>query len=100
MSKVCIWYRLLFQISIFPAEWLKRSQTSWIWLETKLVELGMIGSDHNYQVSAKRYASSHSTDTLFRYLLVNPTYGFPVKLPNFIIFSSRQDVYVHRLHGT
>ncbi|KAF8077779.1 NLI interacting factor-like phosphatase-domain-containing protein [Lyophyllum atratum] len=25
------------------------SQTSWIWLETKLVELGMIGSDRNYQ---------------------------------------------------
>ncbi|KAH7911418.1 HAD subfamily IIID h [Hygrophoropsis aurantiaca] len=24
------------------------SQTSWIWLETKLVELGMIGSSHNY----------------------------------------------------
>ncbi|KAJ7085681.1 HAD subfamily IIID h [Mycena belliarum] len=28
-----------------------KSQTSWIWLETKLVELGMIGSDRNYQVS-------------------------------------------------
>ncbi|RXW22313.1 hypothetical protein EST38_g3536 [Candolleomyces aberdarensis] len=27
------------------------SQTSWIWLETKLVELGMIGSDKNYHVS-------------------------------------------------
>ncbi|KAF9227726.1 HAD subfamily IIID h [Gyrodon lividus] len=27
------------------------SQTSWIWLETKLVELGMIGSTRNYQVS-------------------------------------------------
>ncbi|KAJ6531234.1 HAD-like domain-containing protein [Mycena capillaripes] len=27
------------------------SQTSWIWLETKLVELGMIGSDKNYQIS-------------------------------------------------
>ncbi|KAG6851288.1 hypothetical protein H0H93_011724 [Arthromyces matolae] len=25
------------------------SQTSWVWLETKLVELGMIGSNHNYQ---------------------------------------------------
>ncbi|KAG6917925.1 hypothetical protein DXG01_000362 [Tephrocybe rancida] len=24
-------------------------RTSWIWLETKLVELGMIGSNHNYQ---------------------------------------------------
>lgn len=27
------------------------SQTSWIWLETKLVELGMIGSTRNYQIS-------------------------------------------------
>ncbi|KAJ7685584.1 HAD-like domain-containing protein [Mycena polygramma] len=27
------------------------SQTSWIWLETKLVELGMVGSDKNYQIS-------------------------------------------------
>ncbi|RDB21192.1 Ubiquitin-like domain-containing CTD phosphatase 1 [Hypsizygus marmoreus] len=27
------------------------SQTSWIWLETKLVELGMVGSDRNYQLS-------------------------------------------------
>ncbi|KAJ7632993.1 HAD subfamily IIID h [Roridomyces roridus] len=27
------------------------SQTSWVWLETKLVELGMIGSDKNYQIS-------------------------------------------------
>ncbi|KAF9469228.1 hypothetical protein BDZ94DRAFT_1348175 [Collybia nuda] len=29
----------------------RRSQTSWIWLETKLVELEMIGSHRNYQVS-------------------------------------------------
>jgi ubiquitin-like domain-containing CTD phosphatase 1 len=27
------------------------SQTSWIWLETKLVELGMLGSDRNYKIS-------------------------------------------------
>ncbi|KAF9482815.1 HAD-superfamily subfamily IIID h [Pholiota conissans] len=26
------------------------SQTSWIWLETKLVELGMVGAQRNYQV--------------------------------------------------
>lgn len=26
------------------------SQTSWVWLETKLVELGMVGSDRNYKV--------------------------------------------------
>ncbi|KAL1709633.1 HAD-like domain-containing protein [Schizophyllum commune] len=27
------------------------SQTSWIWLETKLVELGMVGGHRNYQIS-------------------------------------------------
>ncbi|KAF8911046.1 HAD-like domain-containing protein [Gymnopilus junonius] len=27
------------------------SQTSWIWLETKLVELGMVGSQRSYQIS-------------------------------------------------
>ncbi|KAJ7172051.1 HAD subfamily IIID h [Mycena filopes] len=27
------------------------SQTSWIWLETKLVELEMVGSDRNYHIS-------------------------------------------------
>ncbi|TFK30056.1 ubiquitin family proteint [Coprinopsis marcescibilis] len=27
------------------------SQTSWIWLETKLVELGMVGANRNYQIS-------------------------------------------------
>ncbi|KZT09786.1 HAD IIID h [Laetiporus sulphureus 93-53] len=27
------------------------SQTSWIWLETKLVELGMLGAGRNYQIS-------------------------------------------------
>ncbi|TDL24930.1 HAD IIID h [Rickenella mellea] len=27
------------------------SQTSWIWLETKLVELGMVGSHHNYKIA-------------------------------------------------
>ncbi|PPQ98843.1 hypothetical protein CVT24_003397 [Panaeolus cyanescens] len=28
-----------------------RSQTSWIWLETKLVELGMVGANRNYNIS-------------------------------------------------
>ncbi|KAG8887594.1 hypothetical protein FRB98_009322 [Tulasnella sp. 332] len=27
------------------------SQTSWIWLETKLVELGMVGSDRSYKIA-------------------------------------------------
>ncbi|KAF8880250.1 HAD IIID h [Mucidula mucida] len=27
------------------------SQTSWVWLETKLVELEMVGGPHNYQIS-------------------------------------------------
>ncbi|KAF5380942.1 hypothetical protein D9615_004109 [Tricholomella constricta] len=34
------------------------SQTSWIWLETKLVELGMIGSNRNYQISFGKLALS------------------------------------------
>ena len=29
---------------------MSRSQTSWVWLETKLVELGMVGSDRSYKV--------------------------------------------------
>ncbi|KZT26639.1 HAD IIID h [Neolentinus lepideus HHB14362 ss-1] len=27
------------------------SQTSWIWLETKLVEIGMVGTERNYKIS-------------------------------------------------
>lgn len=27
------------------------SQTSWVWLETKLAELGMVGADRDYKVS-------------------------------------------------
>ncbi|KAG6877732.1 hypothetical protein C0993_004549 [Termitomyces sp. T159_Od127] len=37
--------------TIYPYYDRSRSQTSWIWLETKLVELGMIGSNRNYQIS-------------------------------------------------
>lgn len=29
------------------------SQTSWIWLETKLAELGMVGADRGYKVSLR-----------------------------------------------
>ncbi|TFY78669.1 hypothetical protein EWM64_g5342 [Hericium alpestre] len=38
------------------------SQTSWIWLETKLVELGMVGTDRNYKREGKSY--SHSVKAL------------------------------------
>lgn len=44
-------------------EFATRSQTSWIWLETKLVELGMIGSDRNYQVCrvrSRRHIRAHA----------------------------------------
>lgn len=46
------------------------SQTSWVWLETKLVELQMVGSDKNYKVSRgvrHGFADSHRT---LRYHLV------------------------------
>ena len=48
---ICIWYGNTNQAggSHFIAP-LIRSQTSWVWLETKLVELGMVGSDKNYKV--------------------------------------------------
>lgn len=51
---ICIWYEWMNQMEglsfhcFFPPF---RSQTSWIWLETKLVELGMVGSDKNYKAS-------------------------------------------------
>lgn len=59
-----------------------RSQTSWIWLETKLVELGMIGAHHNYQVCSVSNCYSDLTKSLdiiwqgnhgcsFRHLLTN-----------------------------
>lgn len=44
-------------------EFATRSQTSWIWLETKLVELGMIGSDRNYQVCRMRSLRQIETHT-------------------------------------
>lgn len=48
-----------------------RSQTSWIWLETKLVELGMLGGSHNYQVfkCLENYKRSPLTKTYFLDLL-------------------------------
>jgi len=56
---ICIWCE-----QMDPARGLSfivlsfRSQTSWIWLETKLVELGMVGSDKNYKAS--RVTEDHS----------------------------------------
>jgi ubiquitin-like domain-containing CTD phosphatase 1 len=51
---ICIWYEQMNQVGWFSFHCLSpsRSQTSWIWLETKLVELGMVGSDKNYKVSS------------------------------------------------
>ena len=49
---ICIWYESMDQTGGLPFIALPfRSQTSWIWLETKLVELGMVGSDKNYKAS-------------------------------------------------
>jgi hypothetical protein len=46
--------------SVLVAEVINRSQTSWIWLETKLVELGMIGGVYSYQVGPRGMPSSYS----------------------------------------
>ena len=46
---ICIWSVLaefLYYILLTPS----RSQTSWMWLEAKLVELGMVGGHRNYEV--------------------------------------------------
>ncbi|KAG2146868.1 HAD subfamily IIID h [Suillus bovinus] len=65
------------------------SQTSWIWLEAKLVELGMVGSTRNYQVlfalqiiwnhfpqfSAK---NSIHIDDLSRNFALNPNEGLKI----------------------
>ncbi|KAH9977387.1 HAD-like domain-containing protein [Lactifluus volemus] len=53
------------------------SQTSWIWLETKLIELGMLGGSQSYQV---RSGSMTSTTSLFTVL---------DKTPMFTVFSKR-----------
>lgn len=47
--------RYLHLVSCFPFPFgltinSHRSQTSWVWLETKLVELGMLGGHHSYEV--------------------------------------------------
>ena len=48
--------KLLFRPCWFT-QILLRSQTSWIWLETKLVELGMVGAQSGYEVSTVRQIS-------------------------------------------
>jgi len=46
---------------------LPRSQTSWIWLETKLVELGMVGAQRGYEVSPVRHPITSSDLFTSRY---------------------------------
>jgi hypothetical protein len=76
------------------------SQTSWVWLETKLVELQMVGSDKNYKVSiAGHYGSLSDNNRVFRYRLVINVQTAPnqrlTRSP-----SPRQDFHVHRLFTT
>jgi ubiquitin-like domain-containing CTD phosphatase 1 len=47
---ICIWRVVCRPYHSRLTDGFCRSQTSWIWLETKLVELGMLGSDRNYKV--------------------------------------------------
>lgn len=60
----------------FPAYQMLRSQTSWIWLETKLVELEMVGASKNYQVCSFVLRSVQYLIQLIRYLSV----GLPIPL--------------------
>ncbi|KAJ7217131.1 HAD subfamily IIID h [Mycena pura] len=61
-----------------------RSQTSWIWLETKLVELGMVGSDRNYQVGSSFPIEASLSQVQRRFLSVMLD-----KTPMFTVFSER-----------
>jgi ubiquitin-like domain-containing CTD phosphatase 1 len=55
---ICIWYGRVSQMGESSFIILSsRSQTSWIWLEAKLVELGMVGSDKNYKVGLRKKIS-------------------------------------------
>ena len=78
---------------------ISRSQTSWIWLETKLVELGMIGSTRNYQVffsPAVMVARllTLTPDFIWYHHPLYFSYGW------LRISSPRQDLHVHRLYRT
>jgi hypothetical protein len=64
----------------------------------------MIGADRNYQVSVARQGISSCYTPLTvipssRYLLVNSSSDLPGKLSNYLMISSRQEMYVHRIHG-
>ena len=60
---ICIWYiDFLATPSIAHFSLPTRSQTSWIWLETKLVELGMLGGVRNYRVRVSPVVLCYSSD--------------------------------------
>ena len=80
----------------------RRSQTSWVWLETKLVELGMIGSNRNYHVriNCLDHSNAHLMFWPSRFLLVRAAVHeanvFPVfsvvldKTSMFTVFTERE----------
>jgi len=78
-----------------------RSQTSWVWLETKLVELGMLGSDRNYKVrpsNSSVLCSSRKCD--HRYHSVRSPVSLFAYANDYMrwLCSSGQNLYVHGFH--
>jgi hypothetical protein len=77
-----------------------RSQTSWVWLEAKLVELEMVGSDKNYKasrVTEKLFIASDALVDLVWYVsdklgelpLAHPSRPVLDKTAMFTVFSTR-----------
>lgn len=75
-----------------------RSQTSWIWLETKLIELGMLGGSQSYQVmhtSTFLSVSLKDALALARYRSVSSETALVSLSTETNILSLGQEPYVH-----
>ena len=78
-----------------PNQYFFRSQTSWMWLEAKLVELGMVGAQRAYQVSIW-YSSRAYTDVLPSDFIWSLPF-FPLLASIITLSSSGQDMHVYGL---
>ena len=79
----------------FSSHQQRRSQTSWVWLETKLVELGMIGSNRNYHVRTNCFDHSiaHLMFSPSRSLLVRAAVHEAKVLPVFSIVLDKTSMF-------
>lgn len=77
-----------------------RSQTSWIWLETKLVELGMLGSDRNYKVRDHPRIGLQSLTGFDQISFGEILTRTPGKLNIDRLVSTGQNLYVHGFYRT